>query len=140
MPRYSKRDIAESVEWLRRVVPAGTTVYTTLRHVSRSGMMREISLYVIKRGGGYKSTGEPVSITFHVARALGYSLNRGGSFHALRVSGCGMDMGFHVVNSLSYKLHGKDRGEGAKPENAGRPFRARRGHYRAGYSLNHEWV
>jgi hypothetical protein len=45
-----------------------------------------------------------------------------------------MDMGFHIVNSLSYAIHGmKDRGDA--------PFHnARRGHYRAGYSLKHDWL
>lgn len=53
-----------------------------------------------------------------------------------------MDMGFHLVNSLSYALHGhKDRGADAiEKSKIGHPFTPRRGHFRAGYSLKHEWL
>jgi hypothetical protein len=126
MPQYNKEEVAESLAFLRKHVKPGTTVYTVLRHVSRSGMMREISLYVIHKR-------EPMSITWHAARVLKSSMNKGNSYWALRVGGCGMDMGFYVVNSLSYAIHGyKDIGQaGAIP---------RRGHYRAGYSIRHEWL
>lgn len=134
MARYSKEQVAESLARLRKLCPPGTTIYCTLRHVSRSGMMREISLHIIKRSG-------PVSLSWDAARVLGYPL-RGGAHWALRVGGCGMDMGFAVVNSLSYALHGmKSRGADAiEQDNAGRPFTPRRGHFRAGYSLKHEWI
>lgn len=135
MARYSETDVKESIKRLRKICPPGTTVYTVLRHVSRSGMMREISLYVIRKG-------ELRSITWDAARALKNPINRGHSFWALRVSGAGMDMGFHVVNSLSYALHGyKSKGDGAAPDAQGIPFhKTRPGHYRAGYSLNQRWM
>lgn len=135
MARYSKEQVAESLARLRKLCPPGTTVYCTLRHVSRSGMMREISLHVIERRG-------LVSLTWDAARILGWPLNDGRAHWALRVSGCGMDMGFHTVNALSYALHGmKSRGADAKDaQTRGVPFTPRRGHFRAGYSLKHEWL
>lgn len=137
MARYSKQEIEESRAALRKLCPPGTTVYTVLRHVSRSGMMRNISLQVVKAGNVQ-------DITWHVARVLGYPIRHASGWvqdRGLSVNGCGMDMGFHLVNALSYALHGrKPRGEGAAAENAGRFFKPRRGHYRAGYSLNHRWL
>jgi hypothetical protein len=119
---------------LRRLCPPGTTVYTDVAHVSRSGMMRHIRAFVIQDK-------EPFPISAHVARVLGWPLNDGRSYWAVKVGGCGMDMGFHLVNALSYKLHGmKDRGDGAKSENSGRLFTPRRGHFCAGYSLSQRWL
>jgi hypothetical protein len=132
MPRYSKAEVQESLARLRKLCPPGTTVHCVLRHVSRSGMMRHISLF--------KGT-QPIS--WDAARVLGYSLNDGRAHWAVKVGGCGMDMGFHLVNSLSYALHGhKDRGEDAiEKSRLGHPFTPRRGHFRAGYSLKrHEWL
>lgn len=134
MPRYSKEQVAESLARLRKLCPPGTTVYCTLRHVSRSGMLREISLHVVRKG-------QITSLSWDAARVLGYPL-KDGAHWALRVGGCGMDMGFHVVHSLSYRIHGHDnKGDDANEAGvAGRPFTPRRGHFRAGYSLKHEWI
>ena len=133
MARYSKADFAASRAHLLKLCTPGTEVQCTLRHVSRSGMMRHISVSVVKRG-------RHVPITVYVARVLNMSTNDGRAFWALKVAGCGMDMGASIVYHLSHILHGQDRGDGAKPESAGRPFKPRRGHYRSGYSLTHRWI
>lgn len=85
-------------------------VYTILRHVSRSGMTRWISLIVFD-----KKTGELLDISYQAAKILKWSfdINR----HAVKVSGCGMDMGFHLVYSLSRELYhqkGKTKDAGYK--------------------------
>src|SRR4051794_37155071 len=99
MAKYTKAEVQESLARLRKLCPPGTVVYCNLRHVSRSGMMREISLHVVHKGA-------LVSLSWDAARVLGWRINNGRSHWALRVSGCGMDMGFHTVNALSYALHG----------------------------------
>lgn len=132
MPKPTKTETAESIATLRKLLKPGTTVYTTVRHVSASGMSRRISLFVAVKG-----TIQP--ITWDVARALGESVKgRAGYVQdvGLTVGGCGMDMCFHVVNSLSYILHGyASKGDGVQASKDGRPFKARPGHFRAGYSL-----
>lgn len=70
----------------------GTIVYTVLRSVSDSGMSRTLDLYVVIHH-------EIVRITWSVAQALEWTYDR--RKEALRVRGCGMDMGHHVVCSLS---------------------------------------
>lgn len=85
----------ESLETLRAILPAGTEVYSIVRHVSQSGMSRQISFHIVEDGAIR-------DISFHVARALGYTLDR--DRFALKVSGCGMDMCFSVVYSLGSAL------------------------------------
>ena len=88
-------------------------IFTILRHVSSSGMTREISLYYFKNGGRY-------NITYSAAKALNWTFTHKRGFNAIRVGGCGMDMGFHLVYTLSSVLY--------------------RGDDRAGYKLSQEWL
>lgn len=87
-------DKRESLETLKKQLRDGDTVYTILRSVSRSGMSRIIDLVIIKNN-------EPLWITWHVSKVLEYSLAKD---TGLKVRGCGMDMGFHVVYSLANTL------------------------------------
>lgn len=85
-------------EWakdkLREDLPAGSTVYTVLHHVSRSGMVRHIGVRAI-------ADGAPVFLDGLVAIALDEKqADRGG----IIMGGCGMDMGFSLVYNLSSAL------------------------------------
>jgi hypothetical protein len=95
----TKADMAErdkARETLREFVKPGMTVYTNLRHRARSGMFRVIDVNVIEDN-------EPRWIGYLAAKATGISYDR--NREGLRVSGCGMDMGFHVVYELSRALY-----------------------------------
>lgn len=116
----------EALDYLRntmKLVP-GDTIFTNLRGVARSGMTRWIDLYVIREG-------EPLRITWHVAAASGYTYDE--KREALKIGGCGMDMGFEAVYQLGYQLwpqgtpepHGTRNGE---PDNVG------------GYALKQRWM
>ena len=88
-------------------IDPGDTVYTVLRHVSRSGMSRSISVIVLTED--YPNNGvHPRDVSFSVAKLLGmsYDMKTGG----VKVNGCGMDMGFHLVSNLSYALFGLETG------------------------------
>jgi len=88
---------------LTHYVKTGTKVYTIMRHVSSSGMSRNISL-VIANGN------EITDITYYAAHALGDKLSETKGHRTIRVNGCGMDMGFHLVYNLSSVLFkGQDR-------------------------------
>jgi hypothetical protein len=130
--RKTDPEYVEALAQLRKMCPPGTTIYTVLRHRSRSGMYRVIDAFVLKGG-------EPLRISWSGAKLAGFRYDR--KHEGIGVGGCGMDIGFHFVNNLSYALHGmKSKGDGAKPENQGRPYSPKRGHYRAGYSLEHRWL
>ena len=94
------------------------TVYTILRSVSSSGMTRHISLVV----AGVNDEGKPdlYDITYLAAQALGDKLQERNGHRTIKVNGCGMDMGFHLVYNLSSVLfHGQER---------------------AGYKLSQRWL
>lgn len=124
---------AEALKMLRKLCPPGTTIYTVLRHVSRSGMQRRIDLYVIRKN-------QPVWLSGYAGVVLEMRLGKHGD--GLVTDGCGMDMGFDLVHNLSYALHGyENKGPDAhKAVCLGVPFEPSRTQYRAGYSLNHEWI
>lgn len=83
-------------EYLLENVERGDTIYTILRHVSRSGMYRVINLYVIKNN-------KPYRLDWNASQLLeGYDRRHNGC----RTGGCGMDMGYHLVSNLSYALFG----------------------------------
>jgi hypothetical protein len=94
-------------------VKPGAKVYTILRHVSSSGMSRDISLVI--------GDGEDIAdITYYAAQALGDKLIESKGHRAIKQNGCGMDMGFNLVYNLSSVLFA--------------------GQERAGYVLKQAWL
>jgi len=93
----------EAIEELREIFPKGSTVGVIIRHVSRSGMQRTISVVTVK--------GEIRNVSSLAARALGWPMKYG-AHDGVKVNGAGMDMGFHLVYSLSTALYGYENGGG----------------------------
>ena len=135
MTRVNDAERQEAILQLRKMLRPGMTVYTVLRHVSRSGMSRGIDCYIIRKGA-------PVWISAYVGKAIGCPQNSHDwkCQRGLRVSGCGMDMGFHVVYSLSCVLFPK----GFIPAKAGRYGRngapATELDTDGGYALQQKWI
>lgn len=115
----------QAISTLRKMLPVGKTVFTSLNHVSRSGMQRRIRCYIVRRGG-------IKDISYLVATALGDTLDDRG----IKVSGCGMDMGFHLV----YSLGGALRPDGFKVKGVGRNGDTSGHDSDGGYSLGHQWL
>lgn len=87
-----------ALEQLRELFPVGSTATTRLEHVTRSGMSRAISVL----------TPEGRDVTQLVATATGRTIWH--RYGGLKVGGCGMDMGFHVVYCLSSSLYPEGHG------------------------------
>ena len=85
----------EARERVLKLVKPGDTVYTILRHVSRSGMQRVIDLIVLTEDG-------PQSIAHQTAVLTDTPLDR--DRWGVKARGAGMDMGFHIVYELSHQL------------------------------------
>ena len=111
---YAKKQL------LAHYVNEGDTVYTVLRAVSSSGMSRTISLKVARDG-------KILDLTYFASVVLGWPLVEKNGSRALRVGGCGMDMGFHTVYTLARVLF-RDKYEG-QPDKTD-----------AGYSLSQAWA
>ena len=116
----------EAIKHLRKIIKPGDTVYTVLRHVSRSGMTRGIDVYIVEcreqkgQADGEEYTrhvSEPVWITSYVGKAIDQPQPESywRKSMGLKIGGCGMDMGFHVVNSLQYALFGVPTKDNPKP-------------------------
>ena len=122
---------------LLKILSPGDTVYTILRHVSKSGMTRHIDVYTIQDN-------KPFYLTAYVSKLCGIRrLPASASMWSLVVGGCGMDMGYHVVYCLGRALwpdgamsarHFADksyktgRNGSTEPETDG------------GYMLRHAWI
>lgn len=153
--KLTKSQLAEregALILLRSILKPGDTVDCILRHVSRSGMYRSISLLQRGKDG-------PRDITRIAGLACGLKRDR---HDGLGVGGCGMDMGFHVVYSLGRALYpagfgvlgtyGEDHAfRPASPEAAavtvaqGAVYRGRNGEtsgwdYDGGYAFRHNWL
>ena len=96
-----------STQLLKANFPKGSTVYLVVRQVSRSGMYRHISVHGIKDNKVYH-------YSYHVAKVLKWAYKD--KTNAVGVGGCGMDMGFHLVYTLSSVL------------------------YDDGYAIKHSWL
>jgi hypothetical protein len=134
------REQEEARERLRGMLKPGDTVFTILRHVSRSGMLREISVRTFDKDG------DCFYLDGLVARALGDHI---GPNDGIKISGCGMDMGFEIVYELGRALwpdghdcigselcrsndHSNDRGV--------RDYSPTRHHNDGGYTLRQRWL
>lgn len=87
------------------------TVFTILRNVSRSGMQRTIEPVIFIHG-------EPRWLGYSVSKLLDWPFDQ--AQEGVKVRGTGMDMGFHLIYTLSAVLYGYDD-EG-------------------GYKLNQQWL
>lgn len=142
----------EAAKELRAILKPGDTVQSILRHVSRSGMNRNISFTVVKKD-------EVKNLDNLIATVLDYRRSSDGS---LSVGGCGQDMGFHVIHLLGYALFGEEAEHGDTPKaqklrrallendrfyytQGGRPAPdpskpSRVWFGRSGYALKHRWI
>lgn len=75
-----------------------TRIWGKVEHVSASGMSRSIKLYVVIEGNIQEITG-------YAANALDQKRDR---YWGIKVTGCGMDMIHHLIDSVSYRIFGTD--------------------------------
>lgn len=135
-PSKSRAEVEDARARLRDLCPPGTTVYTVLRHVSKSGMSRDIAVYVM-------ADGEPRWITWSVAQATGLGWND--AREAIRIGGAGMDMGFALVYDLSSVLYrdgftcAGDRCPSNDHSNGDRDHEPHH-HTSGGYALRQRWL
>lgn len=135
--KYSQAQTADSFARLNALVLPGMTVYTVLNHVSRSGMMRHISAYILSSAGVLENITEDAAVV--TGRAIA---PRG---VGMKVGGCGMDAGFEVVYNLAFSLYKPGFtcvGQGCPSNDHSNGDRDCTPHLHsdAGYSLKHEWA
>ena len=110
-------EIAEAKESLLAMINPKDVVYTLVHKVSSSGMNRTISVYIVQEG-------KIVNINWYLEKLDLFKRDNNGY---LKVSGCGMDMGFHVVYNLGAALWPNGTRNGVA-DSAG------------GYALKQQWL
>jgi hypothetical protein len=149
LPR-TKAEQAEALAYLRELIQPGDTIHTVLRHRSASGMSRSIDLYLFRPDGNDPRIIVKFWLSAQAATALGMRYDE--KRECIRVGGCGMDMGFHLVYNLSSALFpegfacvGKGRGNRGRRcpsndhSNGDQNYRKHK-HGSGGYALRHEWI
>jgi hypothetical protein len=138
MSRPSNQEKYEAIAFLKneiRIKP-GDRIQCVLRSVSRSGMSRSISLFVIKNKMLYD-----ISHAVYMATQGNWDRDR----HAVKIGGCGMDMGFAIVYDLNHALFPngfKCIGKNC-PSNDHFNYKKEecpKHHKDGGYALKHNWV
>lgn len=93
--KATKVEQADAIAQLSKLLQPGDTVWTTLKHISQSGMYRVIDLYVIKDN-------EPLRLSYSAGVLCeGYDKRHEGA----RATSLGMDAGFALVYNLGYALY-----------------------------------
>lgn len=136
--KQAEADAVQAREQLREAfgLKPGATVYCILRKRSASGMRRHISLLTVRDG-------RIADVSFFAARALRLKADRDSG--GIVVSGCGMDMGFHLVYELGRALYPEGygcTGEGCGSNdhsNGDRDYTPHQ-HRDGGYTFRSEWV
>jgi hypothetical protein len=97
-----EQDILKAVERdgdAGEIISEAVTVYAVIRSVAASGMSRVIDFYVMVNN-------QPQCISFNVGVVLGWKMHKD---RGIIVSGCGMDMVYHTVDSVWRSLGLMDR-------------------------------
>jgi hypothetical protein len=93
----AEQDKQQAIERLRDLFPIGSTVSTILRHVSRSGMSRSISVLATDDDGSISD------VSYLIVRA---GIAKFDPRHSgVTMGGCGMDMGFALVYRLARTIY-----------------------------------
>jgi hypothetical protein len=112
-PKQKREEAALARIELKKRLGDGCTVYTQLATTSQDGMRRTIK--VLLRG---KDDIENISAM--VAKVIGWRFST--RHNGVIVTGCGMDMGFHLVYVLSSTIYSEEVND------------------RAGYKLSQRWI
>jgi hypothetical protein len=128
----------ETADRMRGWCPPGTTLYTILGHVSKSGMTREIGVRAMFPEPRHTDPVTILDLDYNAAAMTGRRLGDNG----VRVQGCGMDMGFELVYNLSHALYPDGFeciGEGC-PANDHSNGSDVKHHTDGGYALRQRWL
>lgn len=127
--KYSKADKAEALKRLGAALKPGDEIKCILRSVSRSGMSRVISFYIVKDD-------DLCGLDWPIAVALGYPLARDG----VKVGGCGMDMGFAVVYNVGRVTFPKGCALKHSPRKEQEKRAGQKREQDGGYALRSRWL
>lgn len=133
----------EAIGRLREWIAPGDELRTILRHVSASGMLRVVDMVKLQPSERRPGDVDVLAVAWNAAKAMGDRFDR--DREGIRVSGCGMDMGFHLVYNLGRTLFPDgfdcvgDRCPSNDHSNGDRDYSPHR-HSDGGYALRQRWM
>lgn len=138
MTKQQKQEREEAITKLRGFVNPGDTIYTIRRHVSTSGMSRIIDMKIMRDNSF-------IHIGGNASAAIGLTWDD--RKQGVKVSGCGMDMGYHLVYTLASVLFPdgfecvglEKRCPSNDHSNGDRNYEPHH-HTDGGYALRHIWL
>ena len=145
--KQKREERDEAIKRLRELVKPGDQLVTVMRHRSASGMSRSIDVYMmytIKAKDRYDKTLRPSArinwlwLSFNIARACGFQWDA--ARESIRVGGCGMDMGYHIVYTLGRVLFPKGGALKHSPREAQERRAGETKETDGGYLLSHRWL
>jgi hypothetical protein len=137
MTKAQKAERDEAINTLREWVKPGDTIHTIVTHVARSGMQRSIKLFRTYVEDGKAEIHE---ISYLAARAMNDKIDQKNG--GIKIGGCGMDMGFHLVYNLGRTLFPEGGSlEATSPIRKHQAERAGETKEKdGGYLLKHHWI
>jgi len=132
--KATKRQKADALARIQALVKPGDTLYTQVEHVSRSGMLRVVTVYAMKDN-------KPINISRSLADLCGFAWDYNND--GFKVTRCGMDVGFEAVYNLARVLFpdGFDCiGGNCCPSNDHSNGEKRVHHPSGGYALRQSWL
>ena len=103
MAKLSRERKQELIKLLKSYFKKDSTAFCNLKNVSKNGDYRNIQILSCKKNRIY-------NLSYAVAELCGFTFKS--NTNSVGVKGGGMDMGFHIVNTLSHYLYStKERGE-----------------------------
>lgn len=88
-----ERELKKLQDWIK----PDQKVWTKVTHIAQSGMSRSIEPYIVVGR-------DIINITYSVSVVLDLSIDQ--RHGGVRLSGCGMDMGYDLVDRLRYVMYG----------------------------------
>ena len=106
-PRDRQSETTADRDYVRALAPPGAIVYGSVLHVSRSGMARDIALYVVADATTFRRTRPEIVqlMPSRIARIVRYA-SATSDGRATRCHGYGMDLVWDLVRRLDEALYG----------------------------------
>lgn len=110
------QDQKDALKFLKKVIKINSEILVNIHSVSKSGMSRKMSAYVVtdvdcwktKNGKDFKSKRKDlVKLNWHLKKAGLETLDECGQ---IKVGGCGMDMAFALTYNIKCALYGHEKG------------------------------
>ena len=94
-----------AIDKLRKLLPPGSTVYTILRHVARSGMMRRLDVYALDTDSEGKPWMRYLSGIVSHATGLRFSAKGGAREDCgIVMNGCGYSQADEIVDRIEESI------------------------------------